>query len=148
MKSLLLAVVVALGLPHVAAAQGGATPAKEYVVVVNSFNPFVEIQHDYLARLFLKKDTLWMNGQTAYPVDQADNAPIRERFATNVLGKNMGAVRSYWRQQVFSGQAVPPPSLDNDEAVLEFVRHNPYAVGYVAASTPLGANIRAIRVEQ
>lgn len=147
MKSLMLAVVVALSLPRMSAAQA-ATPAKEYIVVVNSFNPFVVIQHDYLARLFLKKDTLWMNGQIAYPVDQADNAPIREKFASTILGKNMGAVRSYWRQQVFSGQAVPPPSLDNDEAVLEFVRHNPYAVGYVAASTPLGANIRAIRVEQ
>ena len=146
MRSLLLAVVLALGLPHVAAAQ--VQQPNEFVVVVNSFNPFIVIRGEYLARLFLKKDSLWMNGQTAYPVDQADAAPIREQFASSVLRKNIGALRSYWRQRVFSGEAIPPPSLDNDAAVLEFVRRNPYAVGYVSAATPLGANIRAIRVEQ
>ena len=146
MRSLLLTVVLALGLPHIAAAQD--QPPKEFVVVVNSFNPFVVIRGENLARLFLKKDSLWMNGQTAYPVDQADTAPIREQFASSVLRKNIGALRSYWRQRVFSGEALPPPSLDNDAAVLEFVRRNPYAVGYVSAATSLGANIRAIRVEQ
>jgi ABC-type phosphate transport system substrate-binding protein len=146
MRSLLLAVVLALGLPHVAAAQ--VQPPREFVVVVNSFNPFIVIRGEILARLFLKKDSLWMNGQTAYPVDQADTAPIREQFASSVLRKNIGALRSYWRQRVFSGEALPPPSLDNDAAVLEFVRRNPYAVGYVSAAAPLGANIRAIRVEQ
>jgi ABC-type phosphate transport system substrate-binding protein len=146
MKTLLLGIVLALGLPRVAAAQ--VPPPKEYVVVVNSFNPFVVVQGEYLARLFLKKDSTWMNGQTAYPVDQADNAQIRERFASSVLRKNMGALRSYWRQRVFSGEAVPPPALETDDAVLEFVRRNPYAVGYVSTTTSLGANVRAIRVEQ
>ena len=146
MKSLLLTVVLALGLPQLAAAQ--VQPPKEFVVVVNTFNPFVVIRGEDLARLFLKKDTVWMNGQTAFPVDQAETAQVRERFVSNVLRKNMSAVRSYWRQRVFNGEAVPPPALDTDEAVLEFVRRNPYAVGYVSATTPLGASIKAIRVEQ
>lgn len=146
MRSLLLAVLLALGLPRVAAAQ--VQQPREFVVVVNSFNPFVVIQGEQLARLFLKKDSTWMNGQVAYPVDQGENALIRERFASSVLGKTMTAVRSYWRQRVFSGEATPPPALETDAAVIEFVRRNPYAVGYVAATTPLGANVRVIRVEQ
>ena len=146
MKTLFIAIALSLGLSHVAAAQ--VQQPKEYVVVVNSFNPFVVINGDYLARLFLKKDSTWMNGQTAYPVDQADQARIREQFASTVLGKSMGAVRSYWRQRVFSGESVPPPALDTDAAVLEFVKRNPYAVGYVSVATTLPANVRAIRVEQ
>jgi len=145
MKALFLGIVLAAGLARDARAQ--AQQPKEYVVVVNSFNPFIVIKGEYLARLFLKKDSLWMNGQTAFPVDQADNAVVRERFAVTVLGKNMGAVRSYWRQRVFSGESVPPPALDTDAAVVEFVRHNPYAIGYVSTATPLGTNVRAIRVE-
>jgi len=145
MKALFLGIVLALGLARDVRAQ--AQQPREYVVVVNSFNPFIVVKGEYLARLFLKKDSLWMNGQTAFPVDQADNAVVRERFAVTVLGKNMGAVRSYWRQRVFSGESVPPPALDTDAAVLEFVRHNPYAIGYVSPATPLGANVRAIRVE-
>lgn len=148
MKPMLLATVLALGLPQLAAAQAQTPGPREFVVVVNSFNPFVVIQENALARLFLKKDSVWMNGQAAYPVDQSESATIRERFATGVLGKSMSAVRSYWRQRLFSGEAVPPPALDTDAAVLEFVRRNPYAVGYVAASTPLGPNVRALRVEQ
>ena len=60
--------------------------------------------------------------------------------------RDTGSVKSYWQQQVFSGRAVPPPALDTDAAVLEFVRQHPYGVGYVSASTPLTSEVRVIVV--
>jgi hypothetical protein len=47
---------------------------------------------------------------------------------------------------IFSGKAVPPPALDTDAAVVEFVRRNPYAVGYVSPTTVLGSDVRVIVV--
>jgi len=119
---------------------------KEFVVIVNSFNPFVIIRADSLSRLFLKKSTMWSNGQEAQPVDQSEASQLRRRFTTRVLNRDTESVKSYWRQMVFSGRAVPPPALDNDGAVVEFVRQHPYAVGYVSATTPLPSDVRVITV--
>jgi ABC-type phosphate transport system substrate-binding protein len=119
---------------------------KDFVVIVNAFNPFVEIRADDLSRIFLKKTATWSNGQTAQPVDLPEGSNLRRRFTARVLNRDTGSVKSYWQQQVFSGRAVPPPALDTDAAVLEFVRQHPYGVGYVSASTPLTSEVRVIAV--
>ena len=119
---------------------------KDFVVIVNAFNPFVTIRTDDLSRIFLKKTATWSNGQTAQPVDQSEGSNLRRRFTARVLNRDTGSVKSYWQQQVFSGRAVPPPALDTDAAVLEFVRQHPYGVGYVSASTPLTSEVRVIAV--
>ena len=119
---------------------------KDFVVIVNAFNPFIEIRADDLSRIFLKKTATWSNGQTAQPVDLPEGSNLRRRFTARVLNRDTGSVKSYWQQQVFSGRAVPPPALDTDAAVLEFVRQHPYGVGYVSASTPLTSEVRVIAV--
>jgi ABC-type phosphate transport system substrate-binding protein len=119
---------------------------KDFVVIVNAFNPFIEIRADDLSRIFLKKTATWSNGQTAQPVDQPEGSNLRRRFTARVLNRDTGSVKSYWQQQVFSGRAVPPPALDTDAAVLEFVRQHPYGVGYVSASTTLTTEVRVIAV--
>lgn len=124
----------------------GRAQDRDFVVIVNTFNPFVEIRAEELSHLFLKKATTWSNGQAAMPVDQREDSPLRRRFASRVLNKDTMSLKSYWQQMVFSGKAVPPPSLDSDAAVLEFVRHNSYAVGYVSAATPLPSDVRVLAV--
>jgi ABC-type phosphate transport system substrate-binding protein len=119
---------------------------KDFVVIVNAFNPFVTIRADELSRLFLKKSTAWSNGQSAQPVDQTDGSSLRRRFTARVLNKDTASLKSYWQQMIFSGKAVPPPALDSDAAVLEFVRQHPYAVGYVSAATPLAGEVRVLAV--
>jgi hypothetical protein len=36
---------------------------------------------------------------------------------------------------VFSGRGVPPPELDSEEQVVQFVLKNPGAIGYVSGNT-------------
>jgi len=119
---------------------------KDFVVIVNAFNPFVEIRADDLSRIFLKKSATWSNGQAAQPVDQPEGSTLRRRFTARVLNRDTASMKSYWQQQVFSGRAIPPPALDTDAAVLEFVRQHPYGVGYVSATTTLTSEVRVIAV--
>ena len=119
---------------------------KDYVVVVNSFNPFVVIRAEDLSRIFLKKQSAWSNGQPALPVDQREDSPLRRRFTARVLNREVASVQSYWQQMIFSGRAVPPPTVESDAAVIEFVRQNPYGVGYVSASAELTSDLRVIAV--
>jgi ABC-type phosphate transport system substrate-binding protein len=143
MRGMLMGLLLAAGALSARPARAQETGM---VIIVNTFNPFIVIRADDLSRMFLKKAAVWANGQPAYPVDQRESSPLRRRFITRVLNKDQASLRSYWQEMVFSGKAVPPPALDSDAAVIDFVRHNPYAVGYVSASAQLGDDVRVIPV--
>ena len=138
--------IIALTLAVGALTAPVAAQDRDFVVIVNSFNPFVTIRADDLSRIFLKKSATWSNGQAAQPVDQPEGSTLRRRFTARVLNRDTASMKSYWQQQVFSGRTIPPPALDSDAAVLEFVRQHPYGVGYVSAATPLTTEVRVIAV--
>lgn len=67
-----------------------------------------------IARLFLGEVKSFPGGAAATPVDQKNN--------------------EIWARQVFTGGLKPPPALDGDDAVLQYVATTPDAIGYVQAS--------------
>jgi hypothetical protein len=62
---------------------------------------------------------------------------VRARFSQQVLGRSVGAVQAYWQQRIFSGSDIPPPEVDSDQKVVDFVLRNEGAVGYVSGSANL-----------
>ena len=144
-----LAIVTALAVPvaglaprNVAAQSGG------FIVVVNASNPTTSISKTDLSKLFTKKSRQWPSGSAALPVDLSLGNPVRDAFTERVHGKSARAIGSYWQQQIFSGRDVPPPERKSDEEVLDYVRSNAGAVGYVAAGTKLGAGVKAIAISE
>ena len=145
-RSLAALALTALALasaPAPAAAQGAAP---SYVVVVNAANPLTSLSKGDLAKIFLKKIDRFSNGQQATPVNLGDASPVRERFTKEILGKSVGALESYWQQQIFSGKNVPPVTKASDAEVIEFVRATPGAVGYVSPRAGDAAGIRRVGV--
>jgi len=69
---------------------------------------------------------------------------VDHAHSQGVLHRDVGAVRSFWQRQIFSGNAVPPAEKPSEDEVLAFVRANPGGVGYVAESTPLPAGVKTI----
>jgi ABC-type phosphate transport system substrate-binding protein len=116
-------------------ARASGPPA--YRVIVNPSNPQSSIDRRFLADAFLKKVTRWPTGDGVRPVDLNAGSTARHRFTEDVLGRSVAAVKSYWAQVVFSGRDVPPPELDDDDAVVRYVLKHAGALGYVSA----GANI-------
>lgn len=127
----------ALGAPRAAAAQG-------FVVIVNSANSASTLPRAEVSALFLKQVTTWPDGSPVVVVDLNERAPARAAFSRTVIGRPATAVQSYWQQAVFSGRAVPPTQRASDGEVVEFVRTNPNAIGYVSKGTPLGAGVKAV----
>jgi ABC-type phosphate transport system substrate-binding protein len=54
-----------------------------------------------------------------------------DEFLSAYVGKSDGAFMAGWRSLVFSGQASMPKTVDSEAAMVDFVAHNPGAVGYV-----------------
>ncbi len=63
-----------------------------------------------------------------------------------IIGKDSISLSRYWEQAIFSGRAVPPPTLSTDLEIMDFVRRNPGAIGYVSANTSLDAALKAIKI--
>lgn len=124
------------------AAQEETRPGPAYQVIVNPRNPTEAVDREFLRNAFLKKVATWRNNETIRPVDLTRRAPLRDRFAREVLKKTPTQLKSYWNRLIFSGKAVPPPELASEEAVIAYVLANRGAIGYLSAgSNPRGAKV-------
>ena len=137
-------------LPAAVPATGTAAPVRgqdaPYRIVVHASNPVAQLSRADAGKLFLKKTRVWPGGQAVEPVDLAEGSGIRKAFSSEVVGKDVAAVRSYWQQQLFTGRGVPPVVKTSDAEVLAFVAAHPGAIGYVSAGAELPDGVKAVRV--
>ena len=117
-----------------------------YRIVVHASNPVAQLSRADAGKLFLKKTRVWPGGQSVEPVDLAEGSGVRKAFSSEVVGKDVAAVRSYWQQQLFTGRGVPPVVKATDAEVLAFVAAHPGAIGYVSAAADLTDGVKAVRV--
>ena len=127
----LLGLIVMVGVP----ALGLGAEDPPFLVVVNRSNPVVSVTREELSAIYLKRKSDWL------PVDQYPAAPVRERFSRAVHGKSVGYVTRYWQRLIFSGRGIPPRQLPSDAAVLEFVKNNANAIGYIAGAPQDGVKV-------
>ena len=72
-----------------------------------------------------------MRGVAVIPVNIRPSAPVRDKFLSKYLGQNEDKYSAYWTVRRFIGKGTPPREVDTDAEVIEFVRNNSGAVGYV-----------------
>jgi len=129
MKKLLYAILL------VASASIFIVQAKAQVIVIA--NPSVkttEVSKNDLKEVFTGTSTS-LGGSSVVPI-LLKAGTAHEEFLQVYIGKNDATYRAGWRSLVFSGQASMPKSLDGDAAVVDFVAHNPGAIGYISKATP------------
>jgi len=137
----ILAALTLFLLFFVARAQAGVT------VIVHQSNAVDSITKAKVADLFLKRVTRWENGRAVIPVDQSEKSAARAAFTKDLLGKEVSWVKSYWQKMIFSGRATPPAELSSDNQVLDFIRANADAIGYVSDGTVIPAGVKALTVQ-
>jgi ABC-type phosphate transport system substrate-binding protein len=125
------------------AAQARAADVK---VIVHASNALTSITKSKVGDLFLKRVTRWENGRAVTPVDLSEKSASRAVFCKELLGKEVSSVKSHWQKMIFSGRATPPVELSSDAEVIEFVRNNADAIGYVSEGAALPAALRALSV--
>lgn len=106
-------------------------------VIVHPENPTRAVSNKFLLDAFLKKTTRWSDGEAIRPVDLAAESPVRELFDSQVLKRTVSAIQNYWQQQIFSGRGLPPPELDADQAVVDYVLRHKGAIGYVSSKADI-----------
>lgn len=69
------------------------------------------------------------NGKFALPMDQSSF--LRAEFYEKLTGRPVEQINAYWARIMFTGQASPPQQLPSDDAVIQTVRENEGAIGYI-----------------
>lgn len=121
---------------------GLAIQAQSFKVIVNVVNTTTSFSSKELSDIFLKKHLKWQNSESIVPVDLSSKSAIREDFSNAVHGKSVSAIKSYWQQFVFAGKGTPPIEKNSDQEVIEYVKKNPGAIGYVSA----GSDVSGVKV--
>lgn len=71
---------------------------------------------------------------------------MRRKFSQDVIGRSVSAVKSYWQSLIFAGRDIPPPELDSDAQIVEYVQKHPGAIGYVSPSADVsGVKLLAVK---
>lgn len=115
-------------------------------LVVHTSNATSSITKAKAADLFLKRVTRWDNGRAVTPVDLSDKNSVRALFCKELLGKEVVWVKSYWQKMIFSGRSTPPVELATDAEVLDFIRNNADAIGYVGDNVTLPSGVKVLPV--
>jgi hypothetical protein len=106
----------------------------QVIVIANNSVKANEVSKNDLKDVFTGSSTS-LGGSNVVPI-LLKAGTAHEEFLQAYIGKNDTAYRAGWRSLVFSGQATMPKSLDGDAAVVEFVAHNPGAIGYISKASP------------
>jgi len=121
---------------------------ESFRVVVNASNPVTAMTKQQISRLFLKKETRWENGFKVTPVDQVLDSPTGASFSEAVHERTVKEIKSHWVKVVFSGLGNPPIELKSDDEVLNFVKHNVGAIGYVSVGTPICDGVKVLNIRE
>ena len=117
-----------------------------FKVVVNSANESNVLSRSQISNYLLKKKSRWENGSQVDPVDLVSRSKIRAAMSQLIHERSVASIKNYWQRQIFSGHNTPPPELDSDQAVLDFVGSNPGGIGYVAAGTPTPDEVKELKI--
>ena len=101
-------------------------------VIVARNAPGQSLDKKALEHIFLRKTTLWANGETIRPVNLSGAHPMRRLFSERVAGLEPEELEDYWNDQYFHG-VFPPYAVNSEEAAIRYVSESAAAIGYVSA---------------
>jgi hypothetical protein len=122
----------------------GAARADIYVVV-NAGNPVQAMTRKEALNLFMGRTRAFAQADFAAPFDLPRDHAVRDQFYQLLTGMGPAQVNSYWARLMFTGKTLPPQTVADEAALVETVRRNPAAIGYLSQE-PADKGLRVVLV--
>lgn len=100
-------------------------------VVVSAQSPVRTLEQKDVLALYTGRTRTVPGSYTATPIDQQRDGPARADFYQALTGMDIARINSYWARLHFTGQVQPPQAVGDDGAVIQRLRADPAAIGYV-----------------
>ncbi len=114
-------------------------------VVVQAANPTRALTQKEATDLFMGRTRAFANGDFALPFDLPRDSATRAAFYLALTGMSPAQVNSYWSRLMFTGQTMPPQALPAEAAMVDIVKRNPSAIGYLSTE-PTDKGLRILLV--
>lgn len=108
-----------------------ARAADTIYVIVSAQSPVRSLAQKDVLALYTGRTRTMPGGYAATPLDQQRDGPVRADFYQALTGMDIARINSYWARLHFTGQIQPPQAVENDGAVIQRLRNDPAAIGYV-----------------
>lgn len=124
------------------------TTRAEIVVIVHPENPIQTLTAKQVSDLYLGRNRHFypeaeQAGQAATIYEHTTDSPLREKFFRSLNGMSMNQLNAYWARLRFSGEVLPPATTADSRSMLDAVKRNRNAIGYVD-STAVDASVKIV----
>ena len=124
-----------------------ALPAwADVFVIVPTSSTVRAMSQKELVDLYMGRTRAFPDGTFALPFDLPRDDPGRAAFYKSLTGMDLAQINSYWSRLMFSGQTLPPQPLPGEPAMVDLVKRNPSAVGYVLQEPAADKGLRVVLV--
>lgn len=139
-----LRLLAALAVAALLAAASKHATADVYIIV-HAANPLQVLGAKQAVDLYMGRNRAFPQGEVAMTLDLPRDSEVRDQFYRLLTGMGPAQVNSYWSRLIFSGQTLPPRSMHTEADVVEMVRRNTSAIGYVS-EMPADSALRVVLV--
>ena len=98
-------------------------------IIVNENGPLTHISKAEVREIYLG-ETRFVEGIRIIPI-QGPEGPLKESFLTIVIGQPSKAYKLHWTKKVFQEGISLPPVKGHPAEIIEWVKEQPGAIGYV-----------------
>lgn len=141
-RKYLAGLLVLWGLLLAAANPAGA--AESFVLVANGNNQVKSLSRKDVALIFLSRKRSWPSGKNIAVVIN-ENPKIYSNFTYDILKRSPRQYLFFRKKMLFRGQGMPPPSVQTDQEVINFITAHCNGLGYVSPQA-LTPEVRAIPI--
>lgn len=106
--------------------------ANGYVIIANPNIDLEQVDLNSLRDIYLGKIKRWDDGSTVQPV-YVTRGDAHKEFLSEVVNKTPAQFRTYWKRAVFTGGRAGFKKVGSEEELVEYIRDNEGAVGYISA---------------
>jgi hypothetical protein len=120
-----------------------ALPVEGIYVVVSSQSAVRSLSQQDLLALYTGRTRALPTGEVVTPLDQQRDGAGRADFYQALTGMDIARINSYWARLHFTGQVQPPQSAGDDAAMVQRLRADRSAIGYLTRE-PQDGSVRVL----
>jgi ABC-type phosphate transport system substrate-binding protein len=113
-------------------------------LIIANVNGVKSLSKLEIKKIYLGKKMWWSDGTKIRLT--TSNRELSDLFMKKYLGRKYSQFEIYWKQLSFTGRGMMPKSLPSQDKVIQFIKENPGAIGYVSDSTKVVDGISIISV--
>ena len=124
-----------------------SVPAVAQTVIAHSSVPLDHMSKQQLRAVFALSKQYWPNSDSIKVAVRKAGDEFHIQFSRQVLGVFPYQLKRNWDRLSFSGMAIPPHYVSNDQEMIDYVRKNPGAIGYLDKPVELSESMGVKVVE-